>query len=64
MLQHLQHLTSRFPLDRFEAEILNFVSALQRSQDPPLLVQLENGEVAGLSARETEALKQRVRLPF
>jgi hypothetical protein len=51
-------------MDKFEQDILGFTEALQGSQELPLLVQLEDGEVAGLSARETEALKQRIRLPF
>jgi hypothetical protein len=64
MEDHLEDLTDRFPMDKFENEILHYTVCLQDSQDPPLLVQLENGEVTGLSARETEALKQRVRFPL
>jgi len=64
MLAHLEYLTTRFPLETFENRILSFVNALQLSQDPPVLAQLETGEpVMGLSARETEALKQRIRFP-
>ncbi|KAF2433811.1 hypothetical protein EJ08DRAFT_694290 [Tothia fuscella] len=64
LLTHLQNLTAQLPLDRFEGELLNFVHALQEGQDVPVLVQLENGQVTGLTARETEALKQRIRMPF
>jgi hypothetical protein len=64
LLPHLQNLTARLPVHRFEGEVLRFMYALQESQDAPVLVQLENGQLSGRTARDTEALMQRVRMPF
>jgi hypothetical protein len=64
LAKQLKALTRRFPLDRFEESVLRFLEAMQLSQDPPLLAQLETGKVAGMSKRQVEELRQRVRVPF
>jgi hypothetical protein len=64
LTKQLKGLTRRFPLDRFEERVLRFLEAMQLSQDQPLLSQLETGKVTGMSKRQVEELRQRVRLPL
>ncbi|KIW02783.1 uncharacterized protein PV09_05845 [Verruconis gallopava] len=63
LAKQLKSLTRRYPLERFEERVLRFLEAMQLSQDPPLLAQLETGNVPGLSKRQVEELRQRIRLP-
>lgn len=63
LAKQLRALTRRFPLDHFEGRMLHFLEAMQLSIESPLLAQLETGNVDGMSKRQVEELKRRIRLP-
>ena len=63
LAKQLRALTRKFPIDRFEERILRFLEAMQLSLDSPLLAQLESGTVEGMSRKQVEELRQRIRLP-
>lgn len=59
----LQSAAKAHPVAKFDANLLNFIHALQHSLSLPLIAQLESdGAIDGLSLRETEAFKSRVGL--
>lgn len=63
LAKQLRALTRRFPLDDFEERILHFLEAMQLSIEPPLLTQLETGRIEGMSKRQVEELRQKIRPP-
>ncbi|KAL8973275.1 MAG: hypothetical protein Q9183_000075 [Haloplaca sp. 2 TL-2023] len=55
---HLEDVVSKdFPLDSFKQKICDFLMGLLSAHPEPLLTQLENGKVEGLSAKTTATLK-------
>jgi len=57
---HLESLAANSLSSRiFEDGVLRFLSDLLKDQPEPMLVQLENGMLEGLSRKETQAMKER-----
>lgn len=59
---HLETTSSEKSLRRLESTVVDFLLDLMRTLDPPVLVQLERGQLGGLSRAETEQLKNQVGL--
>lgn len=59
---HMLQVAVQFPVVDFETKVLSFLDALVRSIELPVLVQLEQGQLTGLSVKETNAFKRRVGL--
>lgn len=57
---HLHEITKRFPLLRFEDAILDILELLLNLLHKPILTQLEEGKLEGLSESETTKFKERV----
>ncbi|KAL9622453.1 MAG: hypothetical protein Q9160_003129 [Pyrenula sp. 1 TL-2023] len=58
--EHLNELTKEFPARRFEVTLLEYLdNVFVQIQKRPVLVQLEHGELQGLSMSETADLLQR-----
>lgn len=56
---HLERVSAQHPKDEFEASVLKFLEALSASIAQPVLVQLEEGQLEGMSQEETrEFLKE------
>lgn len=53
-------LMEKFPFMEFKASVLKFLFDLMVTLDPPLLIQLERGQVGQLSRAETQRLKERI----
>lgn len=53
-------LVTRFPFADFKASMLVFLFDLMTALDPPLLIQLERGQLGQLSRAETQRLKERI----
>lgn len=51
---HLESVASKHPIDEFEASTLKFLEALMMSIPEPVLLQLEKGQLDGMSKGETE----------
>jgi hypothetical protein len=62
--RHLLSVAAEYPLHKFERDLLNFLEMLHQELAPPLMVQLENGVVEGLSLEETQQLMMRARMRF
>jgi hypothetical protein len=62
--RHLRRLQQRFPLNSFENDILVFLENLQLEFEEPFLLQIETGNVPGMSPEDIAAFKRRVRFPF
>lgn len=60
---HLEHVSNRFPLFRFEEIAIGFLSDLMKILDPPVLLQLERGKLNGMTRAETQELKERIHFP-
>lgn len=59
---HLETTSDEKSLRRLESSVIDFLLDLMRTLDPPVLVQLERGQLGGLSRAETEQLKNHVGL--
>lgn len=46
----------------FDADVVSFLQDLSKSIESPVLVQIEQGELRGLTKAETEAFKHKVGL--
>lgn len=57
---HLETTSSEKSLHRLEGTVVDFLLDLMKTLDPPVLVQLERGQLGGLSRAETEHLKNQV----
>ncbi|KAL2001251.1 hypothetical protein VTN02DRAFT_1982 [Thermoascus thermophilus] len=57
---HLENLSNAFPIFQFEGMIIDFLTHLIESLEVPVLLQLERGQLGGLSRTESENLKKRV----
>lgn len=57
---HLREVAKRFPLLRFEDAILDLLELLLNLLHKPILMQLEEGRLEGLSEPETTEFKRRV----
>lgn len=53
-------LRRKFPFSDLEVSVLTFLFDLMTTLDPPLLIQLERGQVGQLSCIETQHLKERI----
>lgn len=53
-------LIRKFPFMGFKSSVLMFLSDLMSTLDPPLLIQLEQGQVGQLSRAATQGLKERI----
>ncbi|KAL1303282.1 hypothetical protein AAFC00_006689 [Neodothiora populina] len=59
---HFTRVAADFSMVTFEERIASYLAALSQSIEPPVLVQLERGQLAGLSVEETQDFKRRVGL--
>ncbi|KAJ5633024.1 hypothetical protein N7490_009363 [Penicillium lividum] len=57
-----QSVTQNYPLSEFKAIAMTFLRDLMMTLDPPIIIQLERGQLSGLSPEETQRLKARVGL--
>lgn len=64
LADHLESLAAKHTLTDFEDKLLSFLEMLQYSHAMPILSQVEQGKVDGLTVAETEALKQRIGWPI
>lgn len=53
LISHLEAVSSEHPLVAFEMRMLAFLDALSQSIEEPVLVQLEKGQMTGMSKAET-----------
>lgn len=53
-------LAEKFPFEEFRTSTFIFLFDLMTTLDPPLLVQLERGQLGQLSRAETQLLKERI----
>lgn len=54
LVSHLEMLAAKHPIADFEAALLSFLEALSQSLAKPVLVQLESGQLDGMSKKETQ----------
>ncbi len=59
-LQQLKDIAARFPMDAFEGKVVDFLEGLWELEQKPLLVQIEEGKVDGLTSEEFEEFKASV----
>lgn len=59
---HLLQVAAEYPIVDFEAKIISYLTALSQSIDAPVLVQLEQGQLKGLSIEDTDEFKRKVGL--
>ncbi|OJJ34305.1 hypothetical protein ASPWEDRAFT_42274 [Aspergillus wentii DTO 134E9] len=59
---HLQVVSANMSGSRFAETVVDFLTDLMRTLEPPVLIQLERGKLGGLSRAETQQLKERVGL--
>jgi hypothetical protein len=64
LANHLESLAEKYTITDFEDKLLGFLEMLQYSQAMPILSQVEQGKVDGLTVAETEALKRRIGWPI
>ncbi|KAF2234709.1 hypothetical protein EV356DRAFT_141639 [Viridothelium virens] len=62
IVRQLELTASQYPVFDFEGKVMSFLGALLKSRDLPILVQLEEGKLEGMSAKETAELKAKVGL--
>lgn len=60
---HLADVAERFPIFRFDGLILDFLHGLFKILKTPVLVQLEQGQLEGLTREETEAFSRQIEFP-
>ncbi|KAE8148824.1 hypothetical protein BDV25DRAFT_141417 [Aspergillus avenaceus] len=53
---------SELPIDRFRWSVFDILRTIMKMLEPPVLIQLERGQLCGLSRAETQDLKNRVGL--
>ncbi|EMD00022.1 hypothetical protein BAUCODRAFT_361042 [Baudoinia panamericana UAMH 10762] len=53
LTSHLESVAAQHPIAAFEESMLNYLEALSQSVPQPVLAQLDNGRLDGMSARET-----------
>ena len=58
-LDQLEKVAQKFPMHKFEVQLLNFLRGLQGSSERPVLAQLESGKLEGSSTEETEQFMKR-----
>lgn len=62
VVDHLLQTAAEYLVMDFEAKVFQYLQALSQSVESPVLVQLEQGQLAGLSTEETDEFKARVGL--
>jgi hypothetical protein len=50
----LEKVAAKFPIDKFESSILEYLEALSKSISEPVLLQLESGKLDGMTEQETQ----------
>ena len=61
--RQLEDVSKRLPAPALDETVFNFVDAVHQSREKPIMLQLEHGDVQGLSHSEVDRLKARVRWP-
>lgn len=59
LAMHLDSLAAKYPIQKFENQILGFIQNVAEFPEPPILTQLEHGKLEGLTVEETDAFKRR-----
>ncbi len=59
-MEHLEQTAARHPIEKFENGNIVFLNALHCCLPRPVLIQLELGQLDGLSTEQTQALKRKV----
>ncbi|KAB8199335.1 hypothetical protein BDV34DRAFT_207023 [Aspergillus parasiticus] len=59
---HMRTVSARFPINKFKYSVFDTVVNIMKVLEPPVLLQLERGQLWGLSRTETKQLKDRVGL--
>ena len=53
-ISHLETVAAKYPIASFEASLLKFLEALSNSISEPVLAQLENGKLHGMTEQQTQ----------
>ncbi|KAL5361883.1 hypothetical protein BJX96DRAFT_90789 [Aspergillus floccosus] len=56
---HIKRISTNLTPGKLRQELFNTLLDIMKMQDPPILIQLERGKLAGLSRAETQQLKER-----
>ncbi|KAB8215179.1 hypothetical protein BDV33DRAFT_181349 [Aspergillus novoparasiticus] len=59
---HMRTVSARFPINKFKYSVFDTLVNIMKVLEPPVLLQLERGQLWGLSRTETKQLKDRVGL--
>ena len=59
---HMRTVSANFPMDKFKCAVFDTLVKIMKVLEPPVLIQLERGQLWGLSRAETKQLKDRVGL--
>ncbi|KAE8375329.1 hypothetical protein BDV26DRAFT_268136 [Aspergillus bertholletiae] len=59
---HMRIVSTKFPIDKFKCAVFDTLAKIMKVLEPPVLIQLERGQLWGLSRAETKQLKERVGL--
>ncbi|OGM39753.1 hypothetical protein ABOM_011017 [Aspergillus bombycis] len=59
---HMRTVSTKFPIDKFKCAVFDTLVKVMRVLEPPILIQLERGQLWGLSRADTKQLKDRVGL--
>ncbi|RAH71029.1 uncharacterized protein BO66DRAFT_63263 [Aspergillus aculeatinus CBS 121060] len=59
---HLRDISNELPAAQLARAVVEYLTNLMQSLDPPILLQLERGKLGGLTREETRRLKERVGL--
>ncbi|KAE8362969.1 hypothetical protein BDV27DRAFT_130642 [Aspergillus caelatus] len=59
---HMRTISAKFPINKFKCAVFDTLVKIMKVLEPPILIQLERGQLWGLSRAETKQLKDRVGL--
>jgi hypothetical protein len=60
--RHLLSLAKQYPLHEFESQLMGFINRLNHATSPPLLSQLDDGSVDGMSGDQFKELMRRAQV--
>lgn len=60
IVRQLELTAAQHPILKFEGQVMYFLGALQKAQETPILIQLEEGKLEDMSVEETTKLKERI----
>ena len=60
--RHLLSLAKQYPLHEFEAQLMAFINRLNHALSPPLLSQIDDGSVDGMSGDQFKELMRRAQV--